>query len=288
MPSIIKIKRSSNTAIPMALAPGELAYSWNSDKLFIGTGTDITGEIAPNIEVIGGSYFTDKLDHTPGILTANSAIIVDANKEIDELFVRYLNITQGANFTGDIIANSITVNSAIISDNLQANVAEISNLIVQNEIESLNVKDLSISGTFSTDDITSQTVNVLGNLNVIGAITSIYSETLNLADNIILLNSNLESNTQPVQDSGFTVNRGAEPNVSFLWDETLNKWSVGTQDFIAANFIGDVIGNASTASKLQYPITFALANTVTGSVSFDGSANVTIDTQIDVLYGGTY
>jgi hypothetical protein len=92
MASIIRIKRSGNTGSPSALAQGEFAYSFlagdltnGGDRLYLGTGTETNGEAA-NVEVIGGKYFTSKLDHTPGTLTANSAIIVDDNKSIDELF----------------------------------------------------------------------------------------------------------------------------------------------------------------------------------------------------------
>jgi hypothetical protein len=85
MASNIQIKRSGTTAVPVELRPGELAYSWaaGGDKLYIGAkGTDGFG-FANEVTVIGGEYFTAKLDHTPGVLTANSAIITDANNKID-------------------------------------------------------------------------------------------------------------------------------------------------------------------------------------------------------------
>jgi hypothetical protein len=54
-------------------------------------GTETSGN-AVNHVVIGGKYFTDKLDHTPGALTASSAIIVDANSKIDNLKVDNIEI----------------------------------------------------------------------------------------------------------------------------------------------------------------------------------------------------
>lgn len=89
MAATIKIHRSGSAASPTALAQGEMAYSWLSgawdsggQRLYIGTGTETDGEAA-NIEVIGGKYFTDLLDHQPGVATANSALILDANKKAD-------------------------------------------------------------------------------------------------------------------------------------------------------------------------------------------------------------
>jgi hypothetical protein len=93
MSTIIKILRSSGTTAPNALAQGELALTFgvgtqgnSGDRLFIGTGTETNG-VAANIDVIGGKYFTNLTDHVHGTLTASSAIIVDSNKAIDELFI---------------------------------------------------------------------------------------------------------------------------------------------------------------------------------------------------------
>ena len=100
MASIIRIKRSSTSGNPATLGAGELAYSnkeatgefaGSGDRLYIGMGTETAGNAANHI-VIGGKYFTDKLDHTPGTLTASSAIIVDSNSKIDQLNVDNLTL----------------------------------------------------------------------------------------------------------------------------------------------------------------------------------------------------
>jgi hypothetical protein len=94
MATIIQIKRSSGTTAPATLKLGELAYTYGTgtqgnlgDRLFIGEG-GVDGEgNANNITVIGGQYFTDQLDHAQGTLTASSALLVDSNKAIDEIFI---------------------------------------------------------------------------------------------------------------------------------------------------------------------------------------------------------
>jgi len=107
--SLIRIKRSGSSGSPGALAQGEMAYSFlggtqsnGGERLYIGTGTE-TGGIAANIEVIGGKYFTDKLDHVPGTLTASSALIVDADSKIDVLNID--NITINGNSITSTDAN---------------------------------------------------------------------------------------------------------------------------------------------------------------------------------------
>ena len=102
MSTIIQIKRSSGTSAPATLKLGELAYTYGTgtqgnlgDRLFVGEGgVDGNGD-ANNITVIGGQYFVDQLDHVQGTLTASSAILVDSNKAIDELFVGNATATGG-------------------------------------------------------------------------------------------------------------------------------------------------------------------------------------------------
>ena len=53
-----------------------------------------------------------------------------------------------------------------------------------------------------------------------------------------------------------------------------------TGNISATSFTGALVGNASTASALQTARTIALTGDVTGSVNFDGSANVSITTAV--------
>ena len=94
MASIIRIKRSSGTAQPSNLKLGELAVTYGTgnqgnfgDRLMIGTGAVDSNGNAASIDVVGGKYFTDMLDHVAGTLTASSAIITDASNKIDNLKV---------------------------------------------------------------------------------------------------------------------------------------------------------------------------------------------------------
>lgn len=67
----------------------------------------------------------------------------------------------------------------------------------------------------------------VGNLVVKGTSTFIESETVTIADNIILLNSDVSTNTTPTEDSGFEINRGNQVAASLLWDEDLDAWVAG-------------------------------------------------------------
>ena len=114
MATIIKIKRTTGANAPSGLNQGELAYVYdtsatdsgaggNGIRLFIGDPTSTSNSA---IE-IGGRYYTQLLDHTPGTLTASSGLIVDSNKAIDELLIGN-NATTG----GTIKLNEGTNNGA--------------------------------------------------------------------------------------------------------------------------------------------------------------------------------
>ncbi len=94
MATIIQIKRSSGSSSPATLKQGEMGLTFGAgtqanlgDRLFIGTGSVDSNGNATSIDVIGGKYFADLNDHAHGALTANSTIIVDSNKAIDEFIV---------------------------------------------------------------------------------------------------------------------------------------------------------------------------------------------------------
>lgn len=68
---------------------------------------------------------------------------------------------------------------------------------------------------------------ITGNLTVNGTTTTVNSNTVNIGDNIIVLNAD-ETGT-PSQDGGIEIERGTSSNVSFLWVEASDHWSLGNQ-----------------------------------------------------------
>lgn len=76
----------------------------------------------------------------------------------------------------------------------------------------------NIGGNKTFDD----NVIVTGDLTVNGTTTTIDSNTVNIGDNIIVLNSD-ETGT-PTQDAGIEVERGTEANVQLRWDENNDDW----------------------------------------------------------------
>jgi hypothetical protein len=111
--AVIRIKRSAGTSAPGAnvLKNSELAYTMGTgsqgnagERLFIGKDSNGTG-YASSASIIGGKYFTDLLSHVHGVNTASTALIVDANKKLDELNVDFISLnasTVSSTGTNDI------------------------------------------------------------------------------------------------------------------------------------------------------------------------------------------
>lgn len=68
-------------------------------------------------------------------------------------------------------------------------------------------------------------LDVSGNLSVRGGTTTIFSETLTVNDNVIVLNNNVTG--MPSENAGIEVGRGTDANASMLWDETYDQWRFG-------------------------------------------------------------
>ncbi len=132
-------------------------------------------------------------------------------------------------------------------------------------------------------------LTVTGNLTVSGTTTTVDSNTVNIGDSILTLNS--DETGSPSQDGGFEIERGSSTNKSLIWDESEDKWSVGSETFVAGTFegaltgnvtgnvtgsSGSTTGNAATATALATGRTIGMTGDVVWtSASFDGSGNVT-------------
>jgi|TARA_R110001583_G_scaffold79811_1_gene215242 hypothetical protein len=137
----IKIRRSASTASPSTIVAGELAYSESSKKLFYG---QIAGSNA--LEIIGGSLYTNMLDHTVGTLTASSAILVDSDSKIDNLLVDNLQLNgstiQTTNTNGDLTINTNGSGDILFTAATMSTAAQATEfLILDNSATSLVIKE---------------------------------------------------------------------------------------------------------------------------------------------------
>jgi len=219
-----------------------------------------------------------------GAITVSQSATVNANFTANTMTVSGDVVINGNTDIGNETTDSLTLTARIDSNVIPYTDNTYSLGISGVEWSDIYTKDLHVAGTLFSDDITASNITIVGNLIVEGTTTTVNTETINLADNIINLNSNLDVGTAPSQNAGFEINRGSEAPVSLVWDETNDKWTVGTETFVAATFegdlTGDVTGNADTATALETARKIELSGDIVGSVTFDGTANVVITTTI--------
>lgn len=123
-------------------------------------------------------------------------------------------------------------------------------------------------------------VTITGNLTVSGTTTTVNTTTLNIADNIITLNSDVTTGS-PTQDAGIEVLRGTSATVGIKWNETSDAWEMsdatGAYSKIATNAFSkisvsgqsdvDADTNADTLTLVGSGITIT-TNATTDTITF--------------------
>jgi hypothetical protein len=184
MANLTRIKiltTGATTSAPSNIKTGELAYSYvagtqanNGDRLYIGTGTE-TGGVASNVDIIGGKYFVNLLDHVHGTATANSAVLLDANKYISDIAIGSLQIgTSGG--TGQAVTSISTSTTLAGASDTQLVTA----LAAKTYIDSVvTAQDLDFAGDTGTGsiDLDSEVITFTG---LTGITTSVSGLSVNI------------------------------------------------------------------------------------------------------------
>lgn len=108
--------------------------------------------------------------------------------------------------------------------------------------------NLSVTAGLSTFN---GSVSITGDLNVQGTLTAINKTEIDIADNTIVLNSNVTTGT-PSQDAAITVRRGSANDVGIIWSEGNKDWTLtndGNHYFAVARKYADFAGNGSALYK---------------------------------------
>jgi hypothetical protein len=129
-----------------------------------------------------------------------------------------------------------------------------------------------------------------GNLTVDGTVTYINSNTVEIGDNILLLNR--DEAGEPSQNAGLEIERGTSDNVSFLWNESAGYWSTVDQAFHVGSIASEssmtgrnvlieqagVVKSISAGDLLGEGITLTEGNGI--DITVGGSGTFTIDAEV--------
>ena len=299
MATIIKIKTSSGLGTPATAKIGELSYSYATgayntlgDKLFIGVGpVDGNGDASSQV-VIGGKYFTAALDHAPGTLTASSAIIVDANKAVDEIIIGNsttvgggIKLNEGTNNGSDSVTIKAPNNlAASYTLTLPADDGTAGQFLKSdgNGILSFDTiySSFTITGDTGTDTFnTNETLDFQGNTQVVTAVTN---------NQVAFSIGNSSIGTTQLTDAGVTNVKLANSTIT-LGSSTLTLGSTTTDIAgITSLVVDDITINGqsitTTASNKDINLTPHGTGTVIVPSGYEGRAGFTSQSLVNKAY----
>ncbi len=346
----ILIKRSSSTGRPSSLAAGELAYSYQSNTLFLGT---TAGNGAINV---GGVYYTQAIDNATSAATGDTLVKRDASGNatftnitvtgfisgtIDGVANSAVRLQTPRSFSvsgGDITAagvnfdgtGAVTLNASLDAiPGLSAGSYGSSTAIpvvtvaANGRVTAISTQSISTSFGLSGDSgttqidggetlfvvggagitsaitantitldvdttvvrsntaITSQTIDgsvtIAGNLTVQGTQTTVNTNTLNVADPLIILASNNASDAVDIGFAGhYTDGSSVARHTGFFRD-------AGTKEYyVFDGYTPELTGNSIDVANAS----FNTANVNVGYVKSTGIINngINLDTHVQGLY----
>lgn len=251
-----------------AAVSGGTGVTYTSGTGVIAIGQDVATTASPTFagQTINGTATIDTLDI---VLTADIGDLnitgntlthsgVNGNINIAATGAGYVDIQSPVQGT-DIFAARLSTDAIIMEGN------KITTAISQAELE--------LGANAGANVRVTSSLVIDGNLTVSGTTTTVNAETINLADNIILLNSN-EAGT-PTQDAGIEVERGLVDNVQLRWNESLDKWQAtedGTTYFTIPSTSTDLV-EGTNLYWTQARFDSAFANKDTDALT-EGSVNL--------------
>ena len=295
MAQTILIKRSTSSSTPSALANGELAYSAQSNKLFIGRPGGGTGDI----DVIGGKYYTDIITAATASNTASKLVLRDGSGNFSAGTIT-ANLT--GNVTGNVTGN--TSGTALsVTQAAQTAITSVGTLTAL-QVDNLNLNGNTFSATTGAVNITPAagsaivldgTINVdagvltgatsvtstafVGtlstvsqpNITSVGTLTALQVDNLNLNGNVLSSTSGNLSIT-PVSGSTIVLDGTVIVDAGIV---------TGATSITSTSFVGALTGNADTATTLATARNFSASGDLTApNVSFNGGGAVDLVTTL--------
>ena len=279
------------TALIEAEAEATFSATANNTAIVFKTATDgaatekiritATGELKLGSANISEADLEQIDDLTAGTVTASKALVVDSNKDIATL----RNITSNGTVQfGSLSDGAITITAFVDEDDMSSNSATLvptqqsvkafvdaslssGNLNVVNDTSpqlggnlDLNSRDITGTGNINI----SGNATLSGNLTVNGTTTTVSTTNTVVSDSIIELANGTSGS--PSNDAGIVIERGSSNNAFIGFDESADKFTVGTGTFTGAS-TGDLsITTGTLVANIEGNITGNVTGDVTASV----------------------
>lgn len=178
-----------------------------------GAGLDLTGTVFSHEDT------SSVTDLTPSSRTYVDGITFDTYGHVQTISTSTETVVD-TNTTYSVDVPAATTNIRLLGSDASADAITLSG--TSNEIEVTRIGASELRVGLPNDVTIGNDLTVTGDLVVNGTTTTVNSNTVNIGDNMILLNS--DETGAPSQDAGIEIERGTSSNVSLYWNETADAW----------------------------------------------------------------
>ena len=189
--------------------------------------------------ITGATHSGISVAYTDNSTSAGTLAFTNTDKGSDQNIFKTIAVSGQDNVVADSNTDTLTIAGSTgltVTTDATTDTITLTNSGVTSITGTTN--EITVSGTGSDpytgaitiglpDDVTiGGDLIVTGDLTVNGDVTTLNTATMNVEDNIFVLNSNVTGT--PSTNSGLEVERGTYTNASIYWNESANKWYVGT------------------------------------------------------------
>ncbi len=214
------------------VSSGTITISTTIAANSVALGTDTTGNYVSDITAGTGVTVT----HTPGEGSSPTVAIGQSVGSSDSPSFAAITLTGDAAVNGGDVTTTATTASLFNTNATTLNIGGAGTVI-------------SI-GSNTGDTTVNNNLVVSGNLTVQGNTTTLNTATLEVEDNIVLLNKGVTG--VPSLDAGLEIERGDSTNVSILWNEASDSWTFTNNGSTFYNMVrkvsSDITGDSATTA----------------------------------------
>ena len=307
---LIKAVIQNATQDPNTGVAGQVYYNTASDTLKVYSGSASAWVAVGSVEFIGDSV-ADLIEQGTGISInyddANNSLTITntgvtsiagtagrttLSASAGSVIVDLATVSPTGSGTGGFDSGTSKITIPVVNADSYGRVTSItsaSTTVVTSLAGTANEIEVSAANGAVTiglpDDVTvGGNLTISGNLTVNGDTTTLNTETLNVEDNLVVLNSNVTSS--PTLDAGIEVERGTSTNAKLYWDETQDQWSLTQGGSAVYRVSTEGHTHVSTdVTDFTEAVQDVVGGLVAGSNSLsanynDGSNSLTLDTTL--------
>ena len=260
---------------PSSPVEGQIYYNSTDSRLYFYDGTNwidasgdiksVTTQTTNQLDITDPTGPNPRVDVITGAVTNGGTALVTSG----DIYTYVTNSIGAVSVTINGTANEVEVATSgtgqSFGDGDTITVGLPNDITIGNDLTVTN--DLTVNGNVQLGNAITDTVDIAGTLDVAGdavitgdltvngTTTTVNSNTVNIGDNIIVLNA--DETGSPTQDGGIEIERGTSANRILIWDESAGYWTLqqntGNHERIStyADSVEDVTVTTGVSSGLN-------------------------------------